>query len=351
MERGCVVATRNHRLAAIHSLAHFIGLHSPEHIQWTGEIRAIPFKKTVRPLVTYLEKEEMDALFVLADKQLARWKQHMKTIARRMEQLRQRIEHGQLHGKATIGVRVGKVLNKYKVGKHFKLDIRDDAFSFEIDKKKVEAEAALDGIYVIRTSLSAQQMNTEDTVRSYKLLTQVERGVSFIQDHGPQGAAYSPPSRKPSPGTHLLVHARYRRGLRSLLETRCFMISIAPHISSFLQDYLPRQRGASEHTCDTYAYSFQLLFHFASDRLKVSPSELGLEQIDSQLVSSFLEHLENERGNTAGTRNVRLAAIKSFFRFLEYRLPAALEQLRRVLAIPFKKTDSKLAPIWMGMKC
>ena len=72
-------------------------------------------------------------------------------------------------------MRVGKVLNKYKVGKHFKLDIRDDAFSFEIDKKKVEAEAALDGIYVIRTSLSAQQMNTEDTVRSYKLLTQVER--------------------------------------------------------------------------------------------------------------------------------------------------------------------------------
>ena len=67
MERGCVVATRNHRLAAIHSLAHFIGLHSPEHIRWTGEIRAIPFKKTVRPLVTYLEKEEMDALLDAPD--------------------------------------------------------------------------------------------------------------------------------------------------------------------------------------------------------------------------------------------------------------------------------------------
>jgi len=126
------------------------------------------------------------------------------------------------------------------------------------------------------------------------------------------------------------------------------MTSIATHISTFLQDYLPRQRGASEHTCDTYAYSFQLLFQFASDRLKVSPSELGLEQIDSQLVSAFLEHLETERGNTAGTRNVRLAAIKSFFRFLEYRLPAALEQLRRVLAIPFKKTDSKLVPYLDG---
>ena len=126
------------------------------------------------------------------------------------------------------------------------------------------------------------------------------------------------------------------------------MSCIATHISAFLQDYLPRQRGASEHTCDTYAYSFQLLFEFASNRLKVSPSELGLEQIDSQLVSSFLEHLETERGNTAGTRNVRLAAIKSFFRFLEYRLPAALEQLRRVLAIPFKKTDSKLVPYLDG---
>ncbi len=112
---------------------------------------------------------------VLADKQLARWKQHMETIASRLEQLRQRIEHGQLHGKSNIGVRVGKVLNKYKVGKHFKLDIRDDAFSFEIDETKVVAEAAIDGIYVIRTSLSEQQMNTEDTVRSYKLLTQVER--------------------------------------------------------------------------------------------------------------------------------------------------------------------------------
>jgi len=111
----------------------------------------------------------------LADKQLARWKKHVKTIARRLEQLRQRIEHGQLHGKANIGVRVGKVLNKYKVGKHFILDIRDDAFSFEIDQKKVAAEAALDGIYVIRTSLGERQMNTEDAVRSYKLLTQVER--------------------------------------------------------------------------------------------------------------------------------------------------------------------------------
>jgi integrase/recombinase XerD len=61
-QRGCGVATRNQRLAAIHSLAHFIGLHSPEHIAWCGEVRAILFKKAPRPLVSYLQKEEMDAL-------------------------------------------------------------------------------------------------------------------------------------------------------------------------------------------------------------------------------------------------------------------------------------------------
>lgn len=122
------------------------------------------------------------------------------------------------------------------------------------------------------------------------------------------------------------------------------MTPIAPHVAAFLQDYLPAQRGASMHTRDTYAYSFQLLFLFASERLKVSPSALSLEQIDAPLVCAFLEHLETKRGNKASTRNVRLAAIKSFFHFLEYRMPALLEQIYGVLALPFKKTDFKLVP-------
>jgi len=71
---------------------------------------------------------------------------------------------------------------------------------------------------------------------------------------------------------------------------------------------------------------------------------MALEQIDARLVAAFLEHLETARGCTVSTRNVRLAAIKSFFRYLEYREPAALEQIRQVLAIPFKKTDSRLVP-------
>lgn len=122
------------------------------------------------------------------------------------------------------------------------------------------------------------------------------------------------------------------------------MTPIAPHIEAFLRESLAHQRGASQHTCDSYAYSFQLLFEFAAARRKVAPSALMLEQLDAELISAFLEYLEDERKNAAETRNVRLAAIKSFFHYLEYRQPAALEQFRRVLAIPFKKTNARLVP-------
>jgi integrase/recombinase XerD len=122
------------------------------------------------------------------------------------------------------------------------------------------------------------------------------------------------------------------------------MTPISPLIEAFLRETLAQQRGVSKHTRDSYALSFRLLFEFAAKRLKVKPSKLTLEQIDAGLVSAFLEYLEDKRKNAAVTRNVRLAAIKSFFRFLEYRQPAVLEQVRRVLAIPFKKTDTRLVP-------
>src|SRR6266436_8659793 len=117
----------------------------------------------------------------------------------------------------------------------------------------------------------------------------------------------------------------------------------SPHRNVPLRDIGP-PAGRQPHTRDSYASSFQLLFVFAAERLKVRPSALTLEQLDTGLVSAFLEHLEDVRKNAAVTRNVRLAAIKSFFRFLEYRQPAALEQIRRVLAIPFKRTDTRLVP-------
>jgi site-specific recombinase XerD len=85
-----------------------------------------------------------------------------------------------------------------------------------------------------------------------------------------------------------------------------------------------------------------LLFDFASKKLNIAPSSLHLEHIDAPLVLAFLEHLETTRANCPSTRNVRLAGIKSFMRFMQYRVPAALGQIRAVLAIPLKRTDSKL---------
>jgi site-specific recombinase XerD len=95
----------------------------------------------------------------------------------------------------------------------------------------------------------------------------------------------------------------------------------------------------SVQTSDTYSYAFQLFVCFAADRLKVTPSELAIEQLDAALVLAFLEHLEKVRDNCARTRNSRLAAIKTFFKFLEYRLPSCLDQAQRIRAIPVKKTD------------
>lgn len=120
------------------------------------------------------------------------------------------------------------------------------------------------------------------------------------------------------------------------------MTPIAPHITAFLQERLLVERCASDNTRESYAYAFKLLFEYASDCLKVSPSALQLEQIDAPLVLGFLNHLETDRGNGASSRNVRLAAIKSFMHFIEYRVPSALEQIRRILAIPAKNADTRL---------
>lgn len=95
-------------------------------------------------------------------------------------------------------------------------------------------------------------------------------------------------------------------------------------------------------TCDSYAHAFRLLFEYASVCLKLPPSQLQLEQMDAPLIVNFLNHLETSRGNGAGSRNIRLAAIKSFMHYMEYRVPSALEQIQRILAIPAKKTDTRL---------
>jgi len=117
----------------------------------------------------------------LAAKRLERYRQHIESIAGKLDKLRKRTEQGRLHGQDEIGVRVGRVVNKYKVAKHFVLHIEDDSFDFEVDQDKVDAEAALDGIYVVRTSVANTTMGTDQVVRSYKQLANVERAFRCLK--------------------------------------------------------------------------------------------------------------------------------------------------------------------------
>jgi len=111
----------------------------------------------------------------LKAKRLERYRRHIEAIAGKPDKVRTRIEQGSLHGEDKIGVRVGKVIDKYKVAKHFVLHIEDNSFNFEVDQQGIDAEAALDGIYVIRTSVEKDTMDADQAVRSYKQLSNVER--------------------------------------------------------------------------------------------------------------------------------------------------------------------------------
>ena len=98
-----------------------------------------------------------------------------------LEQIKVRVEAGKLVGQDKIGVAVGKVVNQYKVAKHFELEITDDAFTFARLADNIAAEAALDGLYIIRTSVKSERMDAATCVRTYKSLAQVERAFRSIK--------------------------------------------------------------------------------------------------------------------------------------------------------------------------
>ena len=118
--------------------------------------------------------------FDLSDKEAA-LQAALAGFCKALEQVRVLVRQVRFGGKDKIGIRVGKVVNKYKVAKHFVLDIRDDGFEFSLDAQKVASETALDGIYVIRTSVAEERLSADDAVRSYKSLSQVERAFRSIK--------------------------------------------------------------------------------------------------------------------------------------------------------------------------
>lgn len=98
-----------------------------------------------------------------------------------LQAIKDRVDKGKLTGADSIGLGVGKIVNRYKMAKHFELTIEDKSFTFERKQEAIAAEASLDGIYIIRTSLDAQRMDAADCVRNYKALANVERAFRSLK--------------------------------------------------------------------------------------------------------------------------------------------------------------------------
>jgi integrase/recombinase XerD len=120
------------------------------------------------------------------------------------------------------------------------------------------------------------------------------------------------------------------------------MSTLAPTLQAFFTDRLSRQRQASGHTIAAYRDALRLLLGYAETRTGLPPSRLDLADLDAPLIAGFLDHLETERGNSVRTRNARLAAIHSLFRFAALAHPEHAGSISRVLAIPPKRFDQAL---------
>jgi site-specific recombinase XerD len=113
--------------------------------------------------------------------------------------------------------------------------------------------------------------------------------------------------------------------------------SLAPLLERFFTQRLMQQRQASPHTISSYRDTFRMLLKFTQERLHTPPAKLTFEVIDAPLIVAFLDHVEKHRGLSARSRNLRLTAIHSFFRYAAFESPAHAAQIQRVLAIPSKR--------------
>ena len=118
--------------------------------------------------------------------------------------------------------------------------------------------------------------------------------------------------------------------------------AIPPLVQDFFTGYLLNQKRVSPQTVGAYRDTFRLLFNFLLDTTKSMPSTLCLEDLNPDAILAFLEYLEKKRGNSVRSRNARLAALRSFFRFVALKEPGSVDLVTRVLAIPNKRACRRL---------
>lgn len=170
-----------------------------EGLDWITALKAGAIRKLIEGDALQMDLFDEKNLFELAhddfpgerlvacrNPALARKRAHKRqsmlaATQRELEKVRGMVARGTLAGQDKIGVRIGKAVNKYKMAKHVVLDISDDSFDFTFNEQGIAAEAALDGIYVIRTSVTTERMDADEAVRSYKNLTAVERAFKSLK--------------------------------------------------------------------------------------------------------------------------------------------------------------------------
>ena len=118
-----------------------------------------------------------------------------------------RRQRGPLRGKEHIGLRVGKAIDRYKVGGLLVLEITETSFDYRRNEVRIAEQAALDGFYVIRTSVPKEQLGAEEAVRSYKRALRRGAGLSQLQERRPQGPTDSPSAARARPGPRVSLHA------------------------------------------------------------------------------------------------------------------------------------------------
>ncbi len=117
---------------------------------------------------------------------------------------------------------------------------------------------------------------------------------------------------------------------------------VGPLLQSFFTEHMVSHRRASQQTIDSYRDTFRLLLRFIRHASGKEPASLRVRDLDAPAILSFLNHIEEQRKNQAQSRNVRLAAIRSFFRLVALRDPASVHLVTRVLAIPVKRANKRL---------
>lgn len=120
------------------------------------------------------------------------------------------------------------------------------------------------------------------------------------------------------------------------------MTLVAPTLQAFFTDRLMRQRQASPHTVVAYRDTFRLLFAYLAETTGTTPADLDFADLDAATIGAFLTHLETDRGVSVATRNARLAALRSMFRYASFRHPEHADLIARVLAIPSKRKARRI---------